>query len=527
MNEIIQQEEIQLGTWPRRLLHVSTLTSCEWAEGNIYKGVKEPRYVAISYTWGRWALRPGEKPGVESIRIKGVDWEIPRIDPDRFTAADLENVLRNIIEPNRDVENAYKRTLQLDQQLTIGESYDPDTQTRYASEEDANTPPIEFVWLDVACIDQRNYAPVQVRAAHEIGRQFAIFTRATRIYIWLTTQVSNAAQKRYDSISRVGRMCVNSTPSHLQRTDLASGTFDSLPDEESARLVADIQNFLSDGWFSSLWTYQEGVISDRAGLLITRDGKLLLHPIPKSANSVDPPFGVMYANIDSLVDLETVFNRWWHHTSGTTGPKREQRERFAQIPHLIEQCGLKTLFKLNEIDAYTAANKRKATFEEDRIYGIQAIFGPDMRLGKTALNDNLGRYFSRRKLEDQLGAKLLTTPSFMVKSQWHTFTKDVARERRWCVREESVGPPAISNCALLPEYGVEHCCEFEICDSKINSSCSHTITFRGNVIPLNDFVEVCRSIFSKGDFQNGSGENSTGKPTSKTYPVANLNHFNR
>ena len=73
MNEIIQQEEIQLGTWPRRLLHVSTLTSCEWAEGNIYKGVKEPRYVAISYTWGRWALRPGEKPGVESIRIKGVD----------------------------------------------------------------------------------------------------------------------------------------------------------------------------------------------------------------------------------------------------------------------------------------------------------------------------------------------------------------------------------------------------------------------------------------------------------------------
>ena len=521
MIERIQQEEIQLGTWPRRLLHVSTLTSCEWAEGNIYKGVKEPRYVAISYTWGRWVLRPGEKPGVESIRIKGVDWEIPRIDPDRFTAADLEIVLRNITEPNRDAENAYKRTHQWNQEFVVRELYDPDTQTRYASEEDANTPPIEFVWLDVACIDQRNYAPFQIRAAQEIGRQFAIFTRATRIYIWLTTQVSNAAQKRYDSISRFGRICVKSISLSAQRTDFASGTFESLLDEESARLVADIQNFLSDGWFSSLWTYQEGVISDRAGLLITRDGKLLLNPIPKATRSVNPPFGVMYANIDSLLDLETVCNRWWHLTSG---PKRE---RFAQVQHLIDQCGLKTLDKLNEIDAYTAANKRKATFEEDRIYGIQAIFGPDMRLGKTALNDNLGRYFSRHKLEDQLGAKLLTTPSFMVKSQWHTFTKDVARERRWCVREESVGPPAMSNCALLPEYGVENCCEFKICDSEIDSSCSHTITFRGNVIPLNDFFEVCRSIFSKGASQDGSGENVTGKPTSRTYPVANLNHFNR
>jgi hypothetical protein len=519
--EKIKQEEIQLGTWPRRLLHVSTLTSCEWQEGNIYKGIKEPRYVAISYTWGRWALRPGEKPEVESIRVQGVDWEIPRIDPDRFTATDLANVLQNITEPNRDTENAYKRTQQWNQEFVVRELYDLDTQTRYASGEAPSAPPIEFVWLDVACIDQRTYAPFNLRAAHEIGRQFAIFTRATRIYVWLTTQKSNAAQNRYDSIRRFGRMCVTTLSLSAQGKDFASDTFDSLSDEDAVRMIADVQNFLSDGWFSSLWTYQEGVISDRAGLLITRDGKLLLNPIPKATRSVTPPFKIMYANIDSLVDLETVCNRWWH---STPGPKRE---RFAQVLQLIDQCGLKTLYKLNEIDAYTAANRRKATYEEDRIYGIQAIFGPDMRLGKTALNDNLGQYFPRHKLEDQLGAKLLTTPSFMAKSQWHTFTKNVARERRWCVREESVGPPAMSNCALLPEYGVEHCCEFEICKSENGSACSHVVTFRGQIIPLSDFVEVCRSISFKDTCQDEFVEDISGKSTTELHCILNLNVSSR
>jgi len=510
----IKREETKLGTWPRRLLHVSTLTSCEWQEGNIYNGVKEPQYVAISYTWGRWALRPGEKPEVESIRIQGLDWKIPRIDPDRFTAAELENVIRSITETNRDVQNAYRRTQQWNQQFVVAELYDRVTQTPYAYEVDPNIPPIEFVWLDVACIDQRNYGPFKMYAAQEIGRQHAIFTRATRIYIWLTTQEASAAQQRYDSIRRFARMCVSA-----QGRGFASDTFESLSDEESAALVADIRNFLSDGWFSSLWTYQEGLISDRAGLLLTRDGNLLLNPIPKFTRSVDPPFKKMYANIDSLIDLETVCNRWWHSTSGPI------REKYGQVLQLIDQCGLRTLYKLNEIDAYAAANRRKATFEEDRIYGIQAIFGPDTRLGKTALNDNLGRYFSRRKLEDQLGAKLLTTTNFMAKSQWHTFTKNVAREKRWCVREESVGPAAMSNCALLPEYGVQHCCEFEICRTENDSSCSHVVIFRGRITPLKGFVEVCRSISFEDALQDGSSRDVTCKLATKLCFVAYLNNL--
>ncbi|KAL4908407.1 hypothetical protein BDW74DRAFT_175089 [Aspergillus multicolor] len=62
--------------WPRRLLHVSTMTSHKWQPGSRYNGQREPRYNAISYTWGRWRLDDGiaEKPDETPIEIrKAVD----------------------------------------------------------------------------------------------------------------------------------------------------------------------------------------------------------------------------------------------------------------------------------------------------------------------------------------------------------------------------------------------------------------------------------------------------------------------
>lgn len=51
------EDEDALGDWPRRLLHVPTMTSFEWAPGNYYGSTQEPSYNATSYTWGRWAAR--------------------------------------------------------------------------------------------------------------------------------------------------------------------------------------------------------------------------------------------------------------------------------------------------------------------------------------------------------------------------------------------------------------------------------------------------------------------------------------
>ena len=69
---VLQREEEALGPWPRRLLHVPTLTSCEWQPGNVYGGVTEPEFNAITYTWGRWRLKDHELPNVPPIGIRGV-----------------------------------------------------------------------------------------------------------------------------------------------------------------------------------------------------------------------------------------------------------------------------------------------------------------------------------------------------------------------------------------------------------------------------------------------------------------------
>ncbi|KAF2733137.1 hypothetical protein EJ04DRAFT_411683, partial [Polyplosphaeria fusca] len=126
--------------WPRRLLCVSNLTSYAWQPGNVYNGVKEPQYNAITYTWGRWRLKDGEQPDTKSIpiSINGDDWTIPRVDPKHFTTAEFENVIRatTTLQPNFRSPNN-----------------------------------VEFVWLDIACIHQGD----DPRSAAEIGRQAAIF----------------------------------------------------------------------------------------------------------------------------------------------------------------------------------------------------------------------------------------------------------------------------------------------------------------------------------------------------------------
>lgn len=74
-----------------------------------------------------------------AIKIDGVPWDIPRVDPSHFTVDDFQAAMRMA---GRD--------------------------TRFGLD-------VEFLWLDVACIDQRGNEP---RSAAEVGRQGVIFKRA-------------------------------------------------------------------------------------------------------------------------------------------------------------------------------------------------------------------------------------------------------------------------------------------------------------------------------------------------------------
>ena len=168
----IEREEAELGRWPRRLLHVPTMTSCAWGPGNTYGGHREPAYNAITYTWGRWRLDDDEQPEVPGLAVAGAAWRIPRVRPDAaFTAAQLRAVVRRATGVYAQAENPVMPT---------GRT--------------AGFAPVEFVWLDVACIEQGSAGSGSgsARSASEVGRQARIFHGARQVFAWLST-ISGAA----------------------------------------------------------------------------------------------------------------------------------------------------------------------------------------------------------------------------------------------------------------------------------------------------------------------------------------------
>ncbi|KAL1639154.1 hypothetical protein SLS58_008241 [Diplodia intermedia] len=113
------------------------MTSYERQATNAYNDVEEPTYAVITYTWGRFRALDGSP----ALPIKGTTWQIPSVKSDCFTVEAFQKVLDFI-------------------------------------QGDLN---VEWVWLDVACIDQENF---QVKMG-EVKRQVKIFHRAKKSYAWL------------------------------------------------------------------------------------------------------------------------------------------------------------------------------------------------------------------------------------------------------------------------------------------------------------------------------------------------------
>lgn len=200
--------------WPRRLLNVEDMISYRWQPGNTYGGITNPKYAIISYTWGRWRLEKWEQPSIEPLPIKGVPWEVPRVDPAHFTVAQFRHVL---------------------QMVSLGVS-DSGEQSAAA---------LPFVWLDIACIPQWADSPV---AWSEIGRQARIFRGAQTAYVWLTTPTPEDVA----DLMRVGKL-------------------EFIESNGIARCIQVWFNVLNDPWFSSMWTLQESFIQ-RSAYVITNSG---------------------------------------------------------------------------------------------------------------------------------------------------------------------------------------------------------------------------------------------------------------
>lgn len=386
----LQQEERALETWPRRLLHVPTMTSYEWQPGNIYGPAKAPQYNAITYTWGRWRLDDDERPEVPSIRIHGVPWKIPRVDPGHFTAAHLEMIIQRVAQGISNLAQSRNKTLET----------------------------VDFIWIDIACIDQRANVP---RSAAEIGRQAVIFDRVKHVFVWLGST----------SIVILSSAMIDLQKSTDKISDLiqAQDDFMSLSSREVLQEAYDcFQKLFQDRWFSSLWTLQEAYLRYDA-VLMSQEGTIATDPYLTSI----PSSGVRFhADLYTLISFcEGFLQDGLPDNAPPTG--------FKDITDLLINSGLSALTSSNALSVYTATSHRTCMKDEDRIYGIQQIFGA--RVGTSTPSSKPGSLYTRPELELQLGNHLLG--HYPVLSQLHLFTEKAPLGLAWLVSPKSAPVPHI------------------------------------------------------------------------------------
>lgn len=386
----LQQEEKVLETWPRRLLHVPTMTSYEWQPGNIYGPVTTPQYNAITYTWGRWRLDDHEQPEVPPISIHGIPWKVPRVDPGHFTAAHLEMIIQRVAQGISNLAQFHNETLET----------------------------VDFVWIDIACIDQRANEP---RSTAEIGRQAMIFDRAKHVFVWLGSTSNETLgsvilelDKLSDQISDLSQAEDNFTSSSARNI--------------LQRAYNHFQKLFQDRWFSSLWTLQEACLRSDA-VLMSQEGIIATEP---HTTSTPMPLSRVRLHADLYTLISFCERILLDRLLDMAVP-----EIYKDIRSLLICSGLAALSSANSLLVYTATSHRTCMKDEDRIYGIQQIFGA--RVGTSSLSSAPGISYTRAELEIQLGEHLLR--HYPVLRQLHLFTEKAPLGLAWLVRPKSAVPP--------------------------------------------------------------------------------------
>lgn len=374
--------EADLGSWPRRLLHVKSMCSFSWEPGNIYGGVRNPRYNALSYTWGRWALQPNQKPDVKSINVAGTTWNIPRVDPRHFDSQDFQNAI---------------------DQVARMVSKDPASEDVSYLEDGTGT--VEFIWVDIACIDQR----FNQESMLELGRQAIIFQHAQDVYVWLnqtTTSdlleivlsVDSFALEAYDACmppafplpaqSEVDKLGEDFWQRVTAPVDLEDGWINEAK--------ATIMRLCKDPWFTSLWTLQEAFLRKDA-IFLSKEGDSVWSYDEDAEADVPFSLSKVLATCDNL-RLTIERNAKIQHT-------RTRDSACVELLELMKSFGISALSWDNPMEIYAAAWHRKPSNELDSVYGIMQIFG--FRLGQSNPQAHQGAKFTLPELEDELGLALM------------------------------------------------------------------------------------------------------------------------
>lgn len=367
--------DTKYGRWPRRLLHVSSLTSFEWEPGNRYGGQVCPPYNSLSYTWGRFALKEDKKPDVKSlpIRFQGRrSWKIPRIDPVHFTVTEFRAAIQLAV----DVDELERKN-------------------------------VAFLWLDVACIDQEH---AKTKLA-EINRQALIFQNAHTSCVWMNHATGGTLSMVMEGLSQLDDPYPypKAVTTHRDQIKEPMGRWlDSwvlrldnmvrmiLPHSRSVNESGAPKTSATAPWFSSLWTLQESYLRPNA-LIFPRDCVHLLG-IERGQR-----------RIYRLRDLTWGFGSASKRLEESLALGLQSEEAVHRILKTIRAAGLREIIRGSPFSIYAASNRRQASNPCDRVYGIMQVFGFQLPL------QHRGKLYTPPELEEMLSEMILR--KFPVESQ--------------------------------------------------------------------------------------------------------------
>lgn len=411
-----------IGDWPQRLLHVPSWTSFEWQPGNFYGQWKEPRFNALSYTWGRYQKPRKKKRRKARMRfINGLPWKLASIYPRHFR----QKSIRNAIFHAKSVRS-----------------------------EGGKSDDVQFLWIDQACIDQR----LGTAQDAEIRRQAAIFKKAQEVYVWITRKDQHHLQKSWEALTKAASTFKNCISLGEQGTSMDLWLSDA---------YTALVELSQDPWFTSLWTLQEVSVRPDAKVL-DKDGKHVKH---------GTSMATLQELLDSCATIDTACRKALRLENCGTSDRRSRLLR--NIITLLEISGLAALATRNPINAYSATRFRAADCERSYIHAVRSLF---LSENDTPFCDLLPSSDTKvplaSELEWKLGVALLARHTVL--SQMHIFTEPPARGQAWRFNQTSWVPRVMGGGGSW-DLQYEPCCSLTL-HGDVESPC----LFKGKMARYDD-----------------------------------------
>ncbi len=238
----------------------------------------------------------------------------------------------------------------------------------------------------------------------EIGKQADIFSQATQVYIWLSSQdiaeATASLQALQDFSTTVEQIEIGEFSFDFNDVNFLQQIIPACID-----LRRHLLSLFSDPWFSSLWTLQEACLCDEAHFLSKGAQVLMIEGRDTHKEKVvaleDPTISCQEIKMALLAYAET-------------------NQPIQDLLVLIDRSGLSYFHQGFNSDRssmllYPAAYHRTCSEPLDRIYGIMQVYG--FKLGASS---EPGGLFTLAELEDQFGEALNRIAPMTAQTHVHT-----------------------------------------------------------------------------------------------------------